>query len=211
MGVLYLYAVVALCIGTYAAGWLWLEPVRRARRALARAKNTPIAQLPQDEPVKITGVIAPHEAMVTSPFENQLCIGYGTRIHTSRAEGKGKDSTLKSVGCASFLVTDETGTAVVAGPVFILPPPDQASKGAPEWMYERWPPAPKPPWEPIADEAVSYREVLLEPGDRVSVLGRAALEVDPGGQASLRAPPMRVWIRGSDARPVIVAHAPVRT
>jgi hypothetical protein len=204
-----LFAIVALSGVAFAVGWHWREPVSRARRALERAKNTLIAQLPQDEPVKITGVIAPREAMLTSPLENKPCIGYTTRIDSVRDEGRG--SVLKSAGCASFLVTDETGTAVVAGPVFIVPRPDQASQLAPAWMYGQGRPNDPEPAMLTGGEMTTYREVLLSPGDRVSVLGRATLEVDPAGQDSFRASPMRFWLRGSEAKPVIVAHAPVRT
>jgi hypothetical protein len=75
-------------------------------------------------------------------------------------------------------------------------------------MYRRGQPDDPPAWGPIGGETTRYREVLLRPGDRVSVLGRATLEVDPAGDGSFRAPLMRVWIRGSEAKPVIVAHAP---
>jgi hypothetical protein len=207
-----LFAIIALSGATFAAGWYWREPVRRARRALERTKNTPIAHLRQDELVKITGVIAPHDAILTSPLENQPCIGYTTRIDTVWDEDRGgRDSVLKSAGSASFLVTDETGTAVVAAPVFIVPPRDWTSQLAPAWMYQRGQPDDPPPLRSTAGEMTTYREVLLRPGDRVSVLGRATLEVDPAGRASLRAPPMLHWIRGSEARPVIVAHAPLRS
>jgi hypothetical protein len=78
-------------------------------------------------------------------------------------------------------------------------------------MYRGGQPDDPLPSRPFAEEMTTYREVLLRPGDRVSVLGRATLEVDPAGRVSLRAPPMLHWIRGSEARPVIVAHAPLRT
>ena len=51
-----------------------------------------------------------------------------------------------------------------------------------------------------------YREILLKPGDRVSVLGRATMEIDPAGRASFRDPPMLNHITGSEDTPVIVAH-----
>ena len=44
-------------------------------------RNTPIAYLPQDEPVKIAGVIAPREAMLTSPLETSHAFGYTTKIN----------------------------------------------------------------------------------------------------------------------------------
>ena len=48
--------------------------------------------------------------------------------------------------------------------------------------------------------------MLLKPGDRVSVLGRATMQVDPAGNASFRDPPMLNHITGSEDVPVIVAH-----
>ena len=42
------------------------------------------------------------------------------------------------------------------------------------------------------------------PGDRISVLGRAAPEIDPAGRGSFREPTKLIHMRGSDAEPVLI-------
>lgn len=56
--------------------------------------------------------------------------------------------------------------------------------------------------------AYVYREGRLKPGDRVSVVGRASLEIDPAGaRPGMRSPPVIVSLRGSTDDPVIVVDA----
>jgi hypothetical protein len=45
------------------------------------------------------------------------------------------------------------------------------------------------------------------PGDRISVLGRATLEIDPAGRGSFRDPPKLNHMRGSDSEPVLIGDA----
>jgi hypothetical protein len=60
----------------------------------------------------------------------------------------------------------------------------------------------------VRDRKFAFREALLRPGDRVSVLGRALLEADPGGGTAGFHSPARIRrMRGSKRQPVIVAHA----
>jgi hypothetical protein len=51
-------------------------------------------------------------------------------------------------------------------------------------------------------------EILLRPGDRVKVLGRSVIEVDPAAVGGPhRQPPMLPVLKGSADEPVIVADA----
>jgi len=51
----------------------------------------------------------------------------------------------------------------------------------------------------------AFREALLQPGDRVSVLGLAFLEPDPAAPAAgFRSAPLALRMRGSAAQPIVV-------
>jgi hypothetical protein len=56
------------------------------------------------------------------------------------------------------------------------------------------------------EQEFRFKETLLEPGDRVSVVGRPVLEIDPAGQGSFRSPPRLFVLRGSDEEPVAVTE-----
>ena len=96
----------------WAAAWQ-----RRAlHRTLEGGSQATIAALPQGELTRITGVVAPREALLTSPLDRQPCIGYSI---VDRGDGRAWRTMLKSADCGAFMVTDDSGTAVVEGPVAI--------------------------------------------------------------------------------------------
>lgn len=169
---------------------------RRARwHTLKRAKTVPIASLPQGERAMITGVIAARGELLTSAIGEQPCIGYSATVETALGD-KPWQAVLSAVDCGSFYVTDESGTAVVEGPVVIARNPGAA-----------WEVPPSSAWPVTVGETVRSQEMLLRPGDRVSVLGRATMEIDPAGRGSYREPPMLPHMRGSDKDPVVVGNA----
>ena len=61
----------------------------------------------------------------------------------------------------------------------------------------------------LADREIRCQEVLVRPGDRVSVFGRARMRWIRAGRATSRDPPMLNHITGSRGAPVIVAQEPV--
>ena len=51
----------------------------------------------------------------------------------------------------------------------------------------------------------AFREALLKPGDRVSVLGLAFVEADPAAPAAgFRSPSLALIMRGSVSQPIVV-------
>jgi len=174
---------------------------RRARlRAVKRSKPFAIAAIPETELARITGTIAPRGELLKSPIGLEPCIGYSAVIETAifqSAVGYTTwDMVMNSMKCGSFYITDETGTALVEGPVFIVRSPGAA-----------WETPPESAWPTLDGQQVRCQEMLLRPGDRVSVLGRSTMELDPAGRGSYREPPMLPHLRGSDRDPVIVANA----
>ena len=91
-------------------------------------KTTAIAALKLDQPAKITGVVSPRAELLTSPISGHPCIGFKVVIEERDSGGTWR-TVFKTAACAAFTVTDETGTAVVEGPVVIgLDPADGAWK-----------------------------------------------------------------------------------
>ena len=193
------------------AYWQWIAPDRRKvlLNRLEDFKPIAIAALQQRELARITGVGAPRDDLLMSPLGHEPCIGYSTVVEERYLAGAWR-TVFRAAECGTFLVTDESGTAAVEGPVSIAVDPawttlpggvliTPAHKLLHEVVASRV-------GDDLADREIRYQEVLVRPGDRVSVFGRARMAVDPAGRASLRDPPMLNHITGSDDAPVIVAH-----
>jgi hypothetical protein len=189
----------------------WFAPNKRKqlRRQLGKIEPIAIAALPQRELARIVGIVAAREALLPSRLGREPCIGYGIAIETRYQDGNWQ-TVLTTADCESFVVTDDSETVVVEPPLVIaLDPYDGAWTNLPEGVLNTpahkllqevgWSPGP-------LDGEMRCQEVVLRPGDRVSVVGRATLEIDPGGRGSFRSPPMLNHIRGSDEEPVVVAH-----
>jgi hypothetical protein len=172
-----------------------------SRRAIAQRETTAVAALAEGAPAKIRGVAAAREPLVTSPVSGRACIGY--RITIERV-GHGASPVVRREAWPSFFVTDETGTAAVEGPFAILLDPDDGG----------WADLPPPVYALLEEakvpvtgrfgrvEEFRFEETLLQVGDRVGVVGRPSLEIDPAGRASLREPPQLFVLRGSEQEPV---------
>lgn len=163
--------------------------------AIKSAKAVAIASLPQGQLAKITGTIAPRGALLTSAINSKACIGYCVALETVTGD-RPWQRVLSLMECGSFYVTDESGTALVEEPIVIVRPAGAA-----------WETPPRSAWPRTKGERIRCQEMLLRPGDQVSVLGRATMEIDPAGRGSYREPPMVPHMRGSDKDPVIVANA----
>ena len=183
----------------------------QARRMVARERNVPIVSVEQGARVKVTGVVSAIEPLMDSPIDRQPCIGfrlvtiglYG-RGDNQPGDGTARRETVETSACARFAIEDDTGTAYIEGPFLVGLDLDG------EWSV---------PITQFSHEVVQrfqlsgawafvYREGRLTAGDRVSVVGRASMEVDPAGaRVGDRSPPVLTILRGSTDEPVIVADA----
>ena len=206
--------------------WAAASQRRALHRTLEGGSPAAIEALPQGELTRITGVVAPRDALLTSPIGRQACIGYSSVIEKMHVAWQ---PILKAAACRAFIVTDDSGTAVVEGPVAFAEDLDEGAwMGLPTsvfrqdlggtWGSLRASVFKRMGFKPVGEdgpresvwgwsEDLRCQEVLLKPGDRVSVLGRATMQVDPAERASFRDPPMLNHITGSEDEPVIVAHA----
>ncbi|HLK90669.1 MAG TPA: hypothetical protein VKZ18_12280 [Polyangia bacterium] len=173
-----------------------------SRRAVAHRESTAIASLRPGELAKITGVVTAREPLVTSPASGRACVGYRLTVHRRR-DGHPEENgvlVLWREAWPSFLLADDTGRAVAEGPFSILLDADDGGwTNLPASVYALLEEARVP-----LDGELAFRETLLAPGDRVAVVGRPALEIDPAGQGALREPPRLHVFRGSDEEPVAV-------
>jgi hypothetical protein len=179
---------------------------RSRRRALALASATPlaIAGMPEGERVKITGVVGAREPLITSPAGHR-CIGF--RMVIQRGNDR-TDELARREDCRSFSLTDETGAVVVDGPFLLALDVDDGAWGNPPPSVAAF------LEEEIGKKAgafingeygIRFQEAVLKPGDRVTVVGSATMEVDPAARGSHRDPPMINHIRGSEKEPVVVS------
>jgi hypothetical protein len=190
-------------------GVAWsMDPANYASSALRRAKNVPIAELKHGEWARVTGVVSAAAPTLTSPIGEEDCIGF--RLEVTRPDEGMLSVALRRETCQPFSISDETGKAHVDGP-FFLGLDFGRSTTVPEYRRRFLEEAGVPTSGILFDRRFTYQEVLLRPGDRVSVFGLVFLEPDPTVPAAgLRAPPLVARINGSEDQPVIVARAVTR-
>ncbi len=202
-------AAVCLVIIPFVGTWFSQRQARRVplRRAIAARETTAIAALREGEVAKVRGVVVAREPLLTSPSSGRACIGYRVIIDDTSHDPSFEWIPLVSrEAWCSFLVEDETGSVIVQGPLDVaVDPSDFASNmNIPPSVYallkeddvrmkDLW--GPRTFW---------FRETLLKVGDRVIVVGRPSLAIDPAGRASFRDPPRLHVMKGTLDQPVAV-------
>jgi len=201
--------VVFMVIMPFVGTWYEQRQARRVplRRAIEARETTPIAALREGEVAKVRGVVVAREPLLTSPSSGRACIGYRVVI-----DDASHDPSLvwiplvtREAWC-SFLVEDETGSVVVKGQLDVAVDPSDfgSDLNIPPSVYallKEDDVRMRDLWQP---RRFWFRETLLKVGDRVSVVGRPSLEVDPAGRASFRDPPRLHVMTGSIDEPIPV-------
>lgn len=205
-------SAVATGAASLVAAW-WMEPNRRARRALRAVPEIPIGAIKPGMRARVTGVVSARGPLISSPVGHHPCIGYRLDVDT-RVSGRTdpRRRILRQQDWDVFWIEDGTGRAAVDGPFLIgLDPDDGGWADLPPSLFAFLEengirPATRRLVGPEME--LRFSETLLKPGDRVTVLGSASLEVDPAGQsAASRRPPMLCHLRGSKRQPVVIADA----
>jgi len=166
-----------------------------------RTKSIWIGEVKEGAWVKVTGNVAALGPLMASQVSGRECIGFWCEVDDTVRELNG---VLRKEDCGVFSIADKTGQVIVDGPFIFAP------EIATEWSLD--------PDEhqdfleeigaPTDIRAAKVREELLQPGDRISVIGLAFLEPDPtSASAGFRAAPLVLHLRGSDGRPVILGAA----
>jgi len=184
----------------------WSLRVRaRPRRALARAKTTPIGEVKDGDWAKVEGVVGAVGPEMTSPIGGHACIGY--RLAVQRADHD-YGHVLTREACAGFSLTDDTGRVDIEGPFQLALEPKNDWSMVRRQRFGALEEAGVQTQGASGDRQFAYREALLREGDRVSVLGIAFLEPDPTRAPSgFREPVLIRRMRGSNDTPIVVADA----
>jgi hypothetical protein len=201
-----LFPVFALAVGAMVMGYaVWMQPARRARRLLRRAANRAIGDLKHGEWVKVTGIVSPLAPLIRSPVGEHDCIGF--RVDVERVDG-GQPTVFERQACGAFSVADGSGTVDVEGPfLFGLDAEGNYSTMRPR-LLEALEAAGAAPLEIASYRGFAFREALLRPGDRVTVVGQVFLEPDPRANAiGARSPPLALRMTGSRQHPIVIADA----
>jgi hypothetical protein len=203
--------VAATAVTIYVTRW-WNEPKRRARRALAAAREVGLGEVKNGDRPRVTGVARAVVHALTSPVGRRACIGFQLVIEEKIPGDNDWRVALSRSACSPFALHDGSAEAVVEGPFLLSLDPDDRGD-----IWTNLPPtlfaALEEAWVPLTgmfgrDKTFRFREALLEAGDRVTVLGRVFVEPEPHGRREgFRGPPMRCTLRGSLDEPVVVSDA----
>jgi|KBSMisStandDraft_5_1062788.scaffolds.fasta_scaffold223277_2 hypothetical protein len=191
----FIYAAVFLTLALIAKSF---QPRLGVRRALARAPNVAIADIKDGAWVKVSGLVGVVGPQMMSPISGQECVGFWVEVVRSQSRELNRET------CSVFSITDDTGIAYVDGPFMLVLD-----------VEDGWSVVPKERYGVLEEAGVqldaqffnrfTFREGLLQSGDRVSVLGCAFLEPDPARPAEgFRSPAMVRHLRGSEGKPVVV-------
>ena len=186
---------------------------RRTERALAARQRTWISEA--HGPVRVTGRIHRDAKLLEAPLSGRPCVAYELVIdELSSGSPSLWQRFLDLRQACPFLLEDDSSTARIdtAGPGFVALIHDRV--GVTSGIYPgnhlelsmvlescgvlpmTW----LGRWRPLR-----YAEGVLEPGELVTVGGHGAREIDPGGdRPSVRSPPQRLVIRGSEEEPLLI-------
>jgi hypothetical protein len=179
------------------------------RRALMQVPETAIAAVKDGEKVRLKGRAVASAPLRTAPLSQVPCIGFRLVVDAWQGEDEPMKRVVEQEEFDSFRLSDGSGEAVLHGPFTIELEPHVGGSGpAPpnlrRFLAER----------DIAvedffglDNHFEYAEAILFADDEIIAVGRAALEVDPGGRSpSYRDPPFVCHLKAFDG-PVAIANA----
>jgi hypothetical protein len=172
------------------------------------APATPIVALVEGRPARIVGVAEAIGSLLTTPVAPQPCLGFRLLVERRGAGGPGEawGAVLVLQDCQSFSVRDESGLAIVEKPVVLRVDVDVGGWAAlPPEVYALLDEANISLGGRFRDYEFRFGMALLKPGDRVSVEGRATLQIDPTVPAPAPRSLPETWhFEDSNAWPVVV-------
>ena len=187
--------------------WMALRQRKPPRRALLRVPATQIAGVKDGAMVRIAGRAVERGPLRTSPISQRRCIGF--RLVVDRHDGQVWQRVVDLEQLDTFLLSDDTGDAVLHGPFEInVDPYDARSADLPPELFAVLEKEGVPVKGPFGTERqFHYAETVLMPGDEITAFGRATVEIDAAGHApSPRHPPVMCHLWGRDEA-VIIADA----
>jgi hypothetical protein len=164
-------------------------------KELRRRPRTLIKDARDGDRIKVVGRLRADGSLATAPLTGARCLWYLAAAQPGNYLGWGRGIVAQSTG--SLVIEDETGSGLVDMSrarvemrsdwlVADITHPDRRAANVRAFLEARgvvlggaWPPISLPALEMMA----RHREVVLNEGDRVAVLGVAGLEPDPTAHA----------------------------
>lgn len=188
----------------------WLSELRM-RRQIRKAPRTELASVDENTLVRITGTVQPLEnRLLEAPVSSRPCVYYSLTVTWRRSFRL--DILLGSENDRiTFLLDDGTATAVIdpahaQTSVVFDAKRERKADGGQHPLFERW-------WIPhdqVRTGHLVYREAIIEPGSKLSVLGGGVGEPDPGPPARLyrHSHPQRLRFTGTEKSPLLITNDP---
>ena len=177
-----------------------------------RLPVTPLDRVTDGARVKIVGRLDAGESPLEAPITGRACAAWSVEVQRA---GAGWETIVVEESAREFVLRDGS-----ARPALI-----RASRAHVVFDADSWsaPGQPSPrmrnflarhrlPERRMLGEPILYRYVegVLEPGEEITVVGVARLEIDPSGSAvSYREPPMRALLDAA-AAPLWILDGPAR-
>ena len=210
---LVILGVVGLASG---ACWYHAEP-RQVRRALRRATSHCVAALPENTVGRVSGTVAVIGEPIKAPLSGRACVYYHVKVSKFDIDGRGRSRSLTESQGVAFVLADETGRAIVepayakvaivhdhehSTDAFTPPTPEEAA------LLERHG---RRAEGLLGIRSYVFEEGVIEPGERVAVLGAGVREPDPDAQpdsAYRGVQPTRLRLTSSAHYPLLISDDP---
>ncbi len=213
VGLAVVVVVVVLILIRVAARSITVERVHE--RALKAARRATAADLADGTTGRLAGVVT-SDATLRAPLTGRPCVAYVARVEEKIARGdtKGWVERIHEVKGLPFTIDDGTGRALIdPGQATMLLQMDAATRSGVldsatpvEASFLARHGLDSQGW--LLNKTFRYTEGVIEPGERVAILGRGAREPDPStaaDEAGYRsALSTRVRIAGTPDEPVLV-------
>jgi len=203
-------ATGAVC-AVAAAGARYLRSDARLESAAEKLPLTPMHQVADGRRVKVAGIVDPESARLSGPITGRLCVAWSVDVQAwdSRnhvwydvlTEWRSEDFVLVGDGVSARVVID--GAKVVyehdneACATSRTPPPERVREFLARHGFSL---------NYMGRRMYRCREAVLEPGERIVVVGKARRELDGtpvgGGGGAYREPPQRLVFAAAGAAPL---------
>jgi hypothetical protein len=179
-----------------------------------RLPVTPIDRVSEGARVKVMGRVDPGDEPLEAPITGRACAAWSVELQkgpggweTMLVEQKAQEFVLRDRSGRPALVRAEHASVVFDVDTWSYPQqPNQRMRAF--LQRHRMPESSEFSVSPLP---YRYVEGVLEPGEEITVVGTARLEVDESGMAaSYREPPMRAVFEASRQSPLWILDGPAR-
>lgn len=207
-----LWLVGLAIIGSIAGLAHYFSDEAKLKRTLRAARPWPIAELPEDTIGRVIGRAARLDQLLTAPISGRPCLFYVVEV--VEKQGKSTSVIIREETGVPFTLRDDSGHAIVdptgakialttdvvtrSGTLDDATQLEEAFLARHGRTSRRW----------VFNRGLTYREAIVEDGERVAILGAGVREPDPdaGPGAGYRGgPPTRLRLTSSRRFPLLLS------